>query len=389
MLASNEYRKSPMIKIQKRNYLFEKKEKININNEIKSGGMGSRKKINEIWRGRAKEIHDDPQTEHKYQLNQIVKNYQSNKDERKGYDYRYILELTHLLARRDSNFTKKRLELYNRRINSKKNLNKLELDKSLSQLYRTANHFNKKPNLQGDLLDKNPITFMTYIYGNNKNNNIKKNKFYNTFYKGRNKNKNNNSFNNHNNPDFYYKTSYNYNSPSKIRNLKYLLSDSNNKSWGKDIIKNNINNTGLLITQCNNNVEDDFDNTSLVGKEDFLFSRDKEKYHEYLNKQYNFFNQPKLIQIKYLYEKQKRIKLFKKMPNAKYLFVKREDPLKTEIFRRINREKNNIYFDVLKNYGTNNSAKKIDRLKNKSFNKGYFYKECKNIMMNVKNNLKI
>ena len=169
---------------------------------------------------------------------------------------------------------------------------------------------------------------MTYITENNKNINTKKNNFYNTFYKGR--NKNNIGFNNQNNQDYYDKTSYNYNSPLRIKSLKYHLSDSKNKSWGKDILKNNNNpNTGILITQYNNNVEDDFDNTSLVGKEEFLFSRDKEKYHEYLNKQYKFFNQPKLIQIKYLYEKQKRIKLFKKMPYAKYLFLKKEDPLKT------------------------------------------------------------
>ena len=388
MLTPNRYGSNPIIKFKKRNYLFEKNQKINIDNEIKSGGIRSKKKNDEIWRGRTKEYNDDPQIEQKYQLNQIIKKYQSNKDERKGYDFKYILELTDLLAKKDDNFTKKRLELYNRRISSKKNLNKLEIDKSLSQLYKTANHFNQKPKLQVDKLNKNHINFMTYITGNNKNINIKKNNFYNTFYKGR--NKNNNGFNNQNNQDYYYKTSYNYNSPLRIKSLKYLLSDSKNKSWGKDILKNNNNpNTGILITQYNNNVEDDFDSTSLVGKEDFLFSRDKEKYHEYLNKQYKFFNQPKLIQIKYLYEKQKRIKLFKKMPNAKYLFLKKEDPLKTEIFKRINREKKNIYLDVLKNLDKNNNTKKIDKLKSKSFNKEYFYKECKHIMMNVKKTLKI
>ena len=380
MLTPNRYGSNPMIKIRKKNYLFEKNQKINIDNELKTGGIRSKKNIDEIWRGRTKELYDDPQSEQNYQLNQIIKKYKSNRDELKGYDYKYILELTDLLAKKDNNFTKKRLELYNRRINSKKNLNKLEVDKSLSQLYRNANHFNQKPKLQGDKLNKNPLSFMNFISGNNKN--------YNTFYKGR--NKNNISFNNQNNQEYYYKTSYNYNSPLRIKSLKYQLSDTKTKSWGKDLIKKNNNiNTGILITQFNHKVEDDFDSTSLVGKEDFFISRDKEKYHEYLNKQFNFFNQPKLIQIKYLYEKQKRIKLFKKMPNAKYLFLKKEDPLKTEIFKRINREKNNIYLDVLKNMGKNNNTKKNERLKNKSFNKGRFYKECKNIMMNVKKNLKI
>ena len=376
MLTPNRYGSNPMIKFKKRNYLFEKNQKINIDNEIKSGGIRNTKKSDEIWRGRIKEYNDDPQSEQKYQINQIIKKYQTNKDERKGYDFKYILELTDLLAKKDNNFTKKRLELYNRRIKSKKNLDKLEIDKSLLQPYRTENHFNQKPKLQVDKFNKNHIKFMTYITENNKNNNLKKNNFYNTFYKGR--NKNNNGFNNQNNQDYYYKTSYNYNSPLRIKSLKYLLSDSKNKSWGKDILKNNNNpNRGVLITQYNNNVEDDFDNTSLVGKEDFLFSRDKEKYHEYLNKQYKFFNQ------------QKRIKLFKKMPNAKYLFLKKEDPLKTEIFKRINREKNNIYLDVLKNMEKNNNSKKNYKLKSNSFNKGYFYKECKHIMMNVKKTLKI
>jgi len=120
-----------------------------------------------------------------------------------------------------------------------------------------------------------------------------------------------------------------------------------------------------------------------VGKEDFLASGDKERYHEYLSREYNFFNQARLRQMKYIFDKQKRIKLFKKLPNAKFLSQKKENPLRTELFNKINREKEQIsnefpyLFDKQLYLKT---KRKVPRKKSKI----KFNKDCQNILIKLK-----
>ena len=128
--------------------------------------------------------------------------------------------------------------------------------------------------------------------------------------------------------DIYYKT---YNSNNAINKFKL----NNENDYNKDILTENSN-------KKNDKEEESFDTTSLVGKEDFLANGDKERYHEYLSREYNFFSQAKLRQMKYLFDKQKRIKLFKKLPNAKYLNYKKDNPLRIELFNKINREKQKL-----------------------------------------------
>ena len=70
--------------------------------------------------------------------------------------------------------------------------------------------------------------------------------------------------------DLYIKTSNNYNSPIRIFSPKNLVSNSDSKIYGKNIIKN-TNNPVFLITQCNTDVEDEGDTTSLIDREVFLF----------------------------------------------------------------------------------------------------------------------
>ena len=50
-----------------------------------------------------------------YQLKQILKGYQNSKDELKGYNSKYINQLTDLLYKKDKNFTKKRSRCYHKR----------------------------------------------------------------------------------------------------------------------------------------------------------------------------------------------------------------------------------------------------------------------------------
>ena len=332
-----------MIRTIKRNYLFEKKQKINIYDEIKSGRVMNRIKIDEIWRGRKNE--STPNSEKKHQFNQIIKNYKADKNELKGFDYKYILELSDLLAKKDNNFYKKRLELYRSRVKGKKKHNNYNINTTLLEPYNTANNFHKKQNIQIES-NRRHKSFITFINGSNKKYKANLN---NESISGRN-------FSKQRYDDLYNKSSYNYNSPTRIFSIKNMVSNSDSKDYEKNKI-NKKNNPGFLLTQYNTKVEDEGDTTSLSGKEAFLFSLDKEKYHEYLDKEYNFFNQPKLIQIKYLYEKKKRIKLFKKIPNEKYLRYTKEDPFKIELFKRINREKKNLYLSAIKNMKKNNERK--------------------------------
>ncbi len=375
MLSKDKEYNKGMIKYKKRNYLSEKKEVLNINKEFGQGGF-IKDSSEEIWRGRKKKLYPKSNQEEKYMLNEILKKYQSNQDERKGYNYKYVLELSNLLGQKDKYFSKKRLELYKNRINNRKKTNISHTQKNL------LDNIHNIQNIKTDFINKKKQkTFMTNIIGNNKYN-----KTYNNFY---NKEKNiyNNYISNSNNQkiDFYNKTSNNYNSPIKIASLKYLLTNPKNKNYIKN--KGDKIITSFYLTQYNSNDADSFDTTSLVGKEAYLFSGDREKYHEFLQKEYKFFEQPKLRETKYLFDKQKRIKLFKKLTNDKFLNYNKKDPLKIEIFNKIHREKNHIFYGKQKDIINNKNKRRIDDINAKISEKLNFYKNCKSIFKNIKNNI--
>ena len=92
-------------------------------------------------------------------------------------------------------------------------------------------------------------------------------------------------------------------------------------------------------------------------------------------------------EVKYLIDKQKRIRLFKKLSNDKFLNYRREDPLKTEIFNKNNREKNHEFFGKQKEIIKKDNKKKLEIINNKINEKLKFYKNCKNIFENIKKNL--
>ena len=367
MFSINKPQNQGMIKFKKRDYSSEKKETFYMNKGIQSGAIAN-DRIEQVWRGRAKHLYTNSYPEEKYMINDLLKKFQLSQDEKKGYNFKYVLEISDLLGKKDKNFKKKRLELYYSRLNNRKKtlLNKTE--KNLLEEYKKPK-VPKTPNIRLENIKK-PKTFVTNI-GNNKNKS-----YHNINNKG-----------NIVNINPYNKTSYNYNSPQKIASLKYLLTDHKNKNFLIDKkIKNNIK-SSLYLTQYNSKDDDSLDTTSLEGKEAFLFSGDRENYHEYLKKQFKFFEQPKIRQAKYLLEKQKRIKLFKKLPNSKFLNIKKEPSLKTEIFNRIHREKNHVYLNKQKDLLRIEKKKKFDLLNNKKINKLNFFKECKSILLNIEKNL--
>ena len=321
-----------MLKIKKKNYIQERKNKFYMDEEIKDmkTGVSAIPTVEQLWRGKTKAFLAKTQPEENFYLKEVLKKYQTNQDELKGYNYKYVLELSDLLGQKDKNFSKKRLELYNLRIEKEKKQYAKTNGKFIE--YQTTYRPKRKFNYFMDFFDKrkknnflssnkgNALTmYNKTMFNNGEKNNLKKRE-----------------------QDIYYRTFNNYNSSNKLEKNRFLYSGNRNNKY-KLIDEKNINN---ILTEYSNKKtdkeEDSFDTTSLVGKEDFLANGDKERYHEYLSKEYNFFNQAKLIQIKYLFDKKKRINLFKKLPNAKYLTYKKDNPLRIELFNKINREKQKL-----------------------------------------------
>ena len=307
-----------MLKMRKKNYIQERKSKFYLDNEINSIKTGG--KITpireELWRAKPKSFLAKTQPEENFYIKEVMKKYQTNQDELKGYNYKYVLALSDLLGQRDKNFSKKRLELYNLRIEREKKQYSKNNGKFIK--YQTAYKPKKQFNYFMDFFDnKKKSNFLSNNKGNA--NNLYSKTMFNSREKNNIKKRE---------QDIYYKT---YNSNNAINKFKL----NNENDYNKDILTENS-------IKKNDKEEESFDTTSLVGKEDFLANGDKERYHEYLSREYNFFSQAKLRQMKYLFDKQKRIKLFKKLPNAKYLNYKKDNPLRIELFNKINREKQKL-----------------------------------------------
>ena len=174
MFSTNNDDKKGMIKVKKKNYLHEKEEALYMNNEIKAGGFIN-DKVDEIWRGKSKHLFIKSNQEEKYMINDLLKKYKSSQDERKGYDYKYVLELSNLLGQKDKDFSKKRLELYNNRINNKRKTFINHTENNIEKKFKTPNNIPKNNNF------KNRFNNKYEIYKNNKY------RTYNNFYKKGNK----------------------------------------------------------------------------------------------------------------------------------------------------------------------------------------------------------
>ncbi len=362
-----------MIRMKKKNYIQERQNNFILKDEINeyiAGGGSPYLPSDRLWRGKTQSFMAKTNPEETFLLKEIMKKFQTNQDEAKGYNYKYVLQLSDLLGQKDKDFSKKRLELYNHRIEREKKKYAKTHEKFIK--YQTAYKPKKQSNFYLEYFNnKSKNTFIT---------NMKANKFNNTLENKNGKNRNNNEF------DIYNKTSYNYNSPNKLEKLKYLLNDKTDK-------KSKHKKFGNFILELNksNEIEEEFDNTSLVGKEDFLVSGDKEKYHEYLQREYHFFNPLKIRQMKYIFDKQKRIKLFKKLPNAKYLKYKKDNPLRIELFNKINREKQKLYYEFPKSVNRKLKLSDDENMKNYTGpkSKAKMEKEYQNIVQKLKKNLQI
>ena len=331
-----------MIKIKRKNYIKEKaqaKFESNINHQLAGFSNFSNE---DKWRGKSN--HNClTTTEQNYEINEIIKKYQSSKDEIKGYSSKYLLQLSDLLGQKDKNFIKKRFELYNNRINGKKvnkNLNKEKEIKTLSNVNSKLDKiFNSKKS--------DTVTMFCTSFRKNKIKKINNKKNYDTV---------------------------NNNLPIKSKSLKTLLTTKNKnnllRSKGKEA-------QSVLITQLyGNQKNEDFYDKPLGGKEEFLLDGDKEKYQEFLKKEYNFYNNDNLNQVLYIYEKNKRIELFKNIKNYKFLKLKKNLAFRNNFITKILREKNNNDSDLPKISFKSKNNKKMN-----------FIKDCEKICENIQKKL--
>lgn len=339
-----------MIKIKRKNYLEERAQERyenNINNQFRNSGAFSNAKSDNKWRGKDNQNSCLNSAEDNYQLKQILKGYQKSQDELNGYNSKYINQLTDLLYKKDKNFTRKRLELYTNRINNKENIFNNYIDKSKDP-YKTISTISSK-------LDR--------MFKPRKSQLLKKHTS-NALKKGR----------------IYYKTISNF----------YPSSLKNNNNYFKYKMKNrNKLAESIISSQFGKSDEDSFDH-SLKGKEGFLMSGDRDKYKEFLQKEYKFFVTPDINQIIYTYEKNQRMKNFKNIQNSQFLELRKSNSYKCAFLNKIKRNTRKIKLNVDEIF-KNNYNKISDEVKNnensKKNNKINFIKDCKKILFKVKNNI--
>ena len=347
---------SDMIRIKRKNYIEEKaKERFdnNIGNQLASFGIIGTDRLENQWRVK-KHINHLTLTEDNYEINQILRKYQSNKNEIKGFSSKYLTQLSDLLAQKDKNFTKKRFEIYNRRIAKMKSQNNDNNEKNTLQSFHSLSNINAK--LNRIFKSKKSDTF-TMFCADRSEKILNKKKLKNIFSK-----------------------TIETNASKSQKNLRDII--KNRKTF---FLNRNKINKNILLTQFNSKEkeEDNSYEDNIKGKEEFFISGDKDKYKEYLKKEYNFFNSNNLNQIMFLKEKNKRKKLFKSIENDyKYMLGNKKCLYKNKLFHRIIRDKsddsNNMKYQKSKSGKINISKKN---------NKNKFYEDCKKIYLNVRKKL--
>ena len=136
--------------------------KRNINKEIHSVRVFLNEKEDYAWRANKKQIFEKSSQEEKYNLNEILKYHELNKDKYiQGFTSKYFRKLTDLLSKNKyKKYSKERLELYNSRINKSQ---KIYIEKN-----------DKDSNIKSSLNKKIKNPFITSLYSYNiKNYNYK------------------------------------------------------------------------------------------------------------------------------------------------------------------------------------------------------------------------
>ena len=324
-----------------------------------------------------------PTLEEKYLFNQILKYYELSSNQYvQGFNSRYFSKLSELLSLKDINskeYSKKRIELFNKRVKEshssyinyfKKRGEEVILQSSMNKKLNPVNlsHTNKLRNGILKLKYKKRNQINKLINEPNKmiiNNRYSRPNFspdlsllsFNQYRKSLSSFKLNNSST---------AREESYNTVKTLKN-KFLL----NKSYSNFKIEEGKENSNLLTPrlysnnkQDNDNKEEDINFKEKKAKEDFFGNYNKKRYMKFLKYKYQFIEdknfEKKLPKI--TNKDIKRINIFKFKPKNKFISKEVKDGYKFIFFKKI---KNKID-------GFNNSNKSLKSLK-KSFLKHNVY----------------
>ena len=403
------------IKIKKENYKALKEEikniKYNINEEMYNAGVFMNENEEYIWRAKKKKIYQKSSPEKRFDINEILKYYELNKDKYlQGFTSKYFRQLTDLLTKNmHKKYPKERMDLFNSRINKSqkiycKVLKKGEEDADINS------SINKKIN--------NPFVTTLYPYKGNKNNNMKVNK----------KLKNNMSFSNYGNIHKVFslnniltlpynncdKTISKYNNKNKMNDISTDRENENNSKININQNKNTIlskyhSYKNILSNKKNNNMN--FENKSfsfgnnknnnsvrlnrVESKDEFFNHLDQGKYIYFLKKQYNFFNEYNdKSKQNFESETKRRKDMFNSKPNSKFLDKIIKDTSKLDFFNKIKRKIKNENSPPSFNLNKTNKivikkkGKEVSFLTSRFLKTMKFNNDCQSIYDKYKNNIK-
>ena len=347
--------------------------KRNINREIHSVRVFLNEKEDYAWRANKKQIFEKSSQEEKYNLNEILKYHELNKDKYiQGFTSKYFRKLTDLLSKNKyKKYSKERLELYNSRINKSQ---KIYIEKN-----------DKDSNIKSSLNKKIKNPFITSLYSYNiknynyKNENkiIKNNLLYNNYIKSQ-KSFFSNSISSFSNRVYDKKIAKNKNKSNDFSEWRKQLYKSNKKNKNKffskymsykNMMEKTIKNGNELennfsFSYYNKNKINSSKNNIIDGREEFFNDLDKDKYHNFLRSQYQFFDDYYIAKNTMAFElkTKRRRNMFNSSQNNIFLEKSIKDASKTDFFNKIKRQIERENSPIVK---ISNNNKRINKNKDR------------------------
>ena len=325
-----------------------------------------------------------PSPEQRYIMNQILKYYELNSNQKaQGFNNNYFKDLTDLLSKKNiktNDYTKKRIELFNSRVNNhhESYINYLKKEgkdtRMQSSMNKTINPMSATFHLNLNNKNHIPISRMKKIKKSEsisfielKNSYLKQfpNNFLNKYEISASSINNENYFRKRNNP----------------RNRTLFKSAS---FLNKFNIENNESNLAQKLSSLNINIKEDIKkndaNMELIekkSKEEYLNTRNKKNYMNFLKSKYQFIesNAKEKKEYKLSLKDIKIFNMFKYRPKDLFLKIRNKEEGKKLFFRKIEKEmnKSTVSEPVLKPIRKKTNKIKIMKFKslNNSINQIY------------------
>ena len=299
-----------------------------------------------VWRANQPKKKDKSSPEQKYDLNEILKYYELNKDKYiQGFTSNYFRKLSDLMSKaKNKKYSRERLDLFNSRINRsqkiytnylkkygkdsdiKSSLNKIIKNPFVTSLYPYNNKKNKKENNKLGMSQKNNILY-NYCLINKKSNNIS---------------------------TFSYNEDKKKSLQIKIKN-KNDSNELNKKQKNNNNNKNNALEKNFSFSYNNRRKSNSVDNKESDGKNEFFQDYNEERYFNHLKKQYNFYISEK-DEGKFNFEikTKKRKNMFNLKTNSKFLEKYFRSTFKSDFLNKIKRKIKNENSPKIKLNNSNN-----------------------------------